>query len=105
MIVIIHRERLEPTLPFVAYGTVMAMEAPHMGGAKPLHPTARITVVMGPHYKMEMVRHEAVPEQINGYAPAPLSHCLDKSIKVGRLVKDGLSTVAPVQSVVPHPTD
>ena len=105
MIVIFHRKRLEPSLPYVPGGTVVPMVAPRMGRKQPLHPTAEITIVMGPQEEMEMVRHQAVTEQINGYALASLGHRLDKSLVVGRFVKDGLPTVAPVQSVVPHPTD
>jgi hypothetical protein len=105
MIVIFHRKRLEPSLPYVPGGTVMPMVSLHMGRKQPLHPTAGITIVMGPQEEMEMVRHQAVTEQINGYALASLGHRLDKSIVVGWLVKEGLPTVAPVQSVIPHPTD
>jgi hypothetical protein len=56
----------------------MPMVAPHMGRKQPLHPTAEIAIVMGPQEEMEMVRHQAVTEQINGYALASLGNRLDK---------------------------
>jgi hypothetical protein len=52
-----------------------------------------------------MVGNQAVSENIEKEPGAGVDDGLDKGVSVSGLVKDGLSTIATVQDVVPHAAD
>ena len=83
----------------------MAMVAPGMRREQPLHPTSQVAIMMGPQYQMEVVGHEAIPEQVHRHAGAGVDHRLDEGVIIAGLVEDGLAAVAPIEGVIPHATD
>jgi site-specific DNA recombinase len=96
---------LESPLPDVPRGAAMAMVAPGMRREQPLHPTSQVAIMMGPQYPMEVVGHEAIPEQVHRHAGAGVDHRLEEGIIIAGLVVDGLAAVAPIEGVIPHATD
>jgi hypothetical protein len=61
--------------------------------------------MMRPQYKVEVVGHEAIPEQVHRQTHASVNHRLDEGVVIARLVKHGLAAVAPIEGVIPYTTD
>jgi hypothetical protein len=64
MVVVLDGERLEPPLPDMAAGAVVAVLASGVGHEQPLHPAAQVAVGSGADHQVEVVGHQAVPEDI-----------------------------------------
>jgi hypothetical protein len=105
MVVVLNGERLEPSLPDMATGSVLAVISPGVSHKQPLHPTAQVPVALRADNQVEVVGHQAVPEDIQREPGARIADGLDKGVIVSGLVKDRRSTITTVEDVVPHPAD
>ena len=74
MVIILNRKGLEAPLPDVSCSAVMAMVAPGMRREQLLHPTSQVAIMMRPQYKVEVVGHEAIPEQVQRQTGACVDH-------------------------------
>jgi hypothetical protein len=105
MIVVLHGERLESTLPDVARGAVMALIPPGVGHEEPLHPPAHVAVGVRPDHQVEVVGHQTVSQDLDGQSGLGVGHGRDEGIIVGRLMEDDLPPIAPIEDMTPHVGD
>ena len=63
--VILNRERLEPPLPDVPRGPVMAMVSVRVSCEQPLHPSSQVAILIGSQQQMEVVGHQAIAEKVD----------------------------------------
>ena len=105
MIAILHRKRLESTLPHVARGAIMAMISPGVGHEQPLHSPAHVTVGVRPNHQVEMVGHKTVSQDVDGKSRLGVGHGVDERIVVGRLMENHLPAIAPIEDMTPDVGD
>jgi site-specific DNA recombinase len=96
---------LEPPLPDVPRGAVVAVIATGVRREQPLHPAPEVAVGVGSQYDVEVIGHQAVAQDIDGEALARIDDRLKEGIVIGGLVEDGLASVAAVEGVIPHAPD
>ena len=67
---------------------------------QPLHPLAKVTIVLRPQHEMEMIGQKAIREQPHRDSLACLFHQFLKRRIVTIFMKDSLAPVATVQDMV-----
>ena len=89
MVVILDPERLDPSLPDVARGAVMAMVPPCVCRQKPLHPAPLVAILVWPDH--QVVGHQAVPQHVHENVSASVDYGLDEGVVITGLEEVGLA--------------
>ena len=105
VIVVLQRKRLESSLPHVPGRAVMTMISSRMGCQEPLQPTPQVAITVRPEHEMEMVRHQAITEEIDRNPTLGVVHRRHKGVEVRRLVEHRLAAVPAIQCVIDHPAN
>ena len=105
MLVVLHRERFEPTLPDVAGCFVSAAVSLHVRVQQSMHPNTEVAVLARPEDEMKVIRHEAEREYPHGDRGAGDLEAAEELTIIARLVKDSLARVPAIEDVVADATD
>jgi hypothetical protein len=100
VLVLLNGEGLEPPLPDSADRRMAPAVIVDMRREEPLHPSAQVTVKVGPQDEMKVIRHETPgqhPHRVQLTGPAQQAA---EDRQIVRVVKDGLTGVAAGEGVV-----
>src|SRR5271156_1889874 len=101
MVVLLDGKCFETALPDMAAAMIVLVVAANMGGEQPHHVVAQFAVTAWPEREVEMVGHQAIPEQTHPRRSLPgLAQQLDKGGEIASLVKHGAAAVSSVEYVV-----
>ncbi len=70
VLILLNRERLESSLPYVAARMIVLVVTPHVRGHEPLHPLAQLAILPRPNNQVEVVRHQTVGQEAHVHAGA-----------------------------------
>jgi hypothetical protein len=79
--------------------------AAHLGGQKPLHEAAKVSVSMRPKHEVKVIRHEAIGKHPHRDPFAGAGQEFHEGIVIGVLVKDFGAGIAAIDDVVADPPD
>jgi len=96
MVIILYRERLEPSLPDVTVGAVVPVIAADMSRHQPLHPATQVTVFVRPQQHVKMIGHQAISDQPHRHFFVCLPHQIDEGEEVFLFVKHIIATVTTI---------
>ena len=100
MLILLNRECFETPLPNAAVRAVTTVIGSNMGGEKPLHPTAQITVFVWPQQQMKVIGHQAVADNAHRPSRAGAIHQPQKMAIVGVRVENTRALIATIDDVV-----
>jgi hypothetical protein len=78
------------------------MVAVRMCRQEPLHPPPEVAIAVRTHDQVEVIWHQTIPKQIQPEPLLGIGHGSDERIKIGGCVKDSLTAVTAVKSVIDH---
>jgi hypothetical protein len=105
MIVVLNRKRLESSLPDVTDGLVAKPMPPHMRRHEPMHPTPERPIVLRSKHEVEVVRHQAIRQDVHGMTLARHRYERQKTREISCDMEHGPAIVGPIQDVVANPTN
>jgi hypothetical protein len=71
-----------------------------MGILKPVHPTAQISVGMGPDNQVKMIRHQTIGQDAHWHLPTGVRHSFEKGLVVAILAEYLLPGIATIKNVI-----
>src|SRR5262249_15484357 len=97
-----NRKRLEPTLPHVPRGFVVAVITPCMRRQDPLHEAPEVAIGVRSHHEVEVIWHQTKAENVHRQASTSIHHRVYECVIVSRFMENRFPTVTAIEHVVPY---
>src|SRR5262249_23601984 len=100
--ILLNGKCLEPTLPYVPRGFVVAMVTPCMSRQYPLHPASQVAIAVRSHHEVEVIWHQTQAEDIHRQASTSIHHRVYECVGLSGFMENGTPPVTAVEHVVPY---